>query len=281
MKLMRVHTKWSFACCLLVLWLVSAQTAHAVVDWEDSFEYANQAALEAVWASSCVGNGSILFPSTDRAHSGSKSLKKIYRGHQAGPEGPATPGYQSCWIDRDLSSVSRTVWVRYWMYMDNFTVNQIGTKTSAIYSNGIDPVSNGWGSPWFEMMHGTPNLGMNVRPIMLATIDSENVYGGMVPQNQWACIEAQLIEADPGVDNGVMRQWINGTPTLNKTTQRMGRTQDTTLAWQFIREYVQDGMGTIYIDDWAVSRDTRIGCLASSGNGDTAPPSVPTGLSIR
>lgn len=269
---------------LLFALLVLPSPALATVDWTEGFEYAGadnaakKLAMDAVWSTSCPGTSTIMWPSTTRAHSGTQSLQKHYFGHQ--------PNNASCFMDRYLSAVSKTLWVRYWLYMENFTVDYIGTKLAATYSNGQDPSVNGWGTPWFEMMWGTPNLGMNVRPILLycgqyqptgacstASIDSENVYGGIVPQNQWVCIEAQLIQADPGVDNGVMRQWINGTQTLNKTTQRMGRTQDTTLTWQFIREYVQDGDGEMFVDDWAVSRDARIGCGSTPPTaGDTRHP---------
>ena len=60
---------------LCVFWTIPA---HATVDWEDGFEYANDAALGAVWPHSCLGNPGV---STLRPFSGSKSLRLVFTGH--------------------------------------------------------------------------------------------------------------------------------------------------------------------------------------------------------
>ena len=40
-------------------------------------------------------------------------------------------------------------------------------------------------------------------------------------------------------------------------------------------------MGIIYYDDYAVSRDARIGCNGSPALSDTTPPATPSGFTAR
>jgi len=268
---------------MLLNWVVTAVllplpiSAHATVDWTEGFEYANQAALEAVWATSCPGNDDIISPSTNRAHSGSRSLKETFRGHQG-----ITPGYASCYIDRYLKGSSDTLYTRYYMYMDNFTVDETSTKVALQGEDCCYP------SFWWAMLFGNANLTVAVQGIISdnGSIDTQNVYGGAIPQNQWVCIETQLTMSAPGVDNGIVRAWINGTQVINKTNQRMrasslNQRNSPSAVFRFVRLYTQDGVGSIYYDDYAVSRDARIGCSGSAPTNDTTPPAPPSGLSVR
>jgi hypothetical protein len=73
----------------------------------------------------------------------------------------------------------------------------------------------------------------------------------------------------PGLADGVIQQWINGVQTMDVTNQRMRgvtltRQNSPTAQFHFVRLYTQHGVGTIYYDDYAVSRDARIGPLESA-----------------
>ena len=246
---------------LLLILLLLPSLAHAAVDWDEGFEYANQTALESVWSTSCPGNGTIIFPSTTRAHSGSKSLKEHFGGHDV----------WSCFIDRNLSGSSDTLYSRFWMYMDNFTVDPTSTKSTLSGEACCYP------SFWWVMKFGSTNLGVDVQGVILdnGAIDTQVVNGGAVPQNQWVCVETRLTMSTPGVDDGIVEQWINGTQTISKTNQRMrGATlnqgNSPTATFRFVRLYTQNGIGDIYYDDYAVSRNARIGC----GSGTTPPPDI-------
>ena len=270
---MRHATTWVSALVLVLLIAGWTGSAAATIDWNDGFEYANQTALEAVWVSSCPGVSTIIGPSTTRAFSGSRSLKEHFGGHDV----------WSCFIDRNLNGSGTTLYSRYYMYMDNFTVDSTSTKITLSGEACCYP------SFWWVMMFGSPVLSVAVQGIILdsGVLDTVTVFGGAIPQNQWVCIETRLTMSSPGVDNGIVQAWINGTQVINKTTQRMrGATlnqgNSPSATFRFVRLYTQNGVGDIYYDDYAVSRDARIGCGSTPPPPpvDTTPPAVPTGLSV-
>lgn len=280
--IMRIQTtqsnrnKWPLIASLSITvgLLLFTIPSHAAVDWDEGFEYANNDTMDAVWSSSCPGNGGILFPSTDRAHTGSKSLKEIFRGHQAIGGQSATPGYQSCYKDRNLSApTTNTLYSRFWIYMDNFTVDATTTKLT------LQPAyaSDSYTSMWWGMMWGQPQFDVSVQK---STGDTEVLYGGFIPQNQWVCLETRITYATPGQSNGIVQNWINGALGVNRSDVRMDQAGQQSV-FRAVRLYTQDGMGTIYYDDYAVSRDARIGCNGSPTPSDTTPPATPSGFTAR
>lgn len=258
----------------LALTVVSALlpiSSHATVDWTEGFEYANAAAMNSVWTSSFPGCNE-LQPSTTRFFSGSKSLKETFTGHDV----------SSCYMDRALAGAGDTLYSRYYMYMDNFTVDSVSTKMTLAGEECCYP------SFWWVMMFGSPTLDVAVQGIILdnGTLDTQTVYGGPIPQNQWVCIETHVTMSSPGVDNGIVQAWINGAQVINVSNLRMraatlNQKNSPSAAFRFVRLYTQNGMGTIYYDNYAVSRDTRIGCSGSVPTNDITPPSAPAGLFIR
>ena len=255
---------------LCVFWAVPA---HATIDWTDGFEYANDTALGAVWAHSCLGNPGV---SSVRLHSGTKSVRLVFNG-VAGHD----PGAGGCFIDRALPAKSDTLYTRFYIYMENFTVNNVQTKMTFQGQEGA------WPSFWWSMNYGSPNLGIQVQGIIFdnGSQDTQSLFGGAIPQNQWACIETRITMSTPGVDNGIVQGWINGAQSINKTTQRMRPAtpnQGTlpTAQFGFVRLYTQHGVGVIYYDDYAVSRDARIGC-AGSPSGDMQAPRAPSNFNFR
>ena len=258
-------------------------SSYATVDWTEGFEYTSKSAQEAVWPSSCPNSLTLLYSSTERPRTGSRSLKMEYTGHQASRGQPATSGYQSCYMTRNFNAPSETVFTRWYMYMENFTLDNTSTKVTRVEMEGVQP------GIWWVFMFGNPRLTAAVEGIVnnAGQIATETVYGGTIPQNQWVCVETQLTMSTPGVDDGILRQWINGAETLNKTNQRMRSAVQVGNngpdgKFQRIKIYIQDGMGTIYLDDYAVSRDARIGCSNSGSTAsDTTRPSPPQRLVIR
>lgn len=267
---MRILKGFAIGVALLyVFWTIPV---HATVDWDESFEYANDTAFGIVWDHSCLGNPGI---STTRAHSGTKSVRLRYTG-TAGVD----PGAGGCFMDRPHAA-SDTLYMRMWMYLDNFQVNAVGTKVQAQGPIGKYP------SVWWDMEFGAPNLSVVVQGVILnnGAQDSQVISGGPIPQNQWACIETRLTMSSPGVDNGIVQAWINGTQVINKTTQRMraatiNQLNYPTAQFASIRIYTQHGVGDIYYDEIAVSRDARIGCTASP-SGDRQAPRAPSNFSFR
>ena len=101
---MTINTRALALSFVVAFFSLAPVSSHATVDWNDGFEYANDAALGAVWDYSCLGNPGV---STERPHSGSKSLKLVYRGKVG-----VDPGAGGCFIDRSLTTASDTAYFR-------------------------------------------------------------------------------------------------------------------------------------------------------------------------
>ena len=286
-KLLTARKNKSLVFSLIVLAVLSLmpRASQAAVDWTDGFEYSSKTAQNAVWPSSCPGDPNFMFSSTERPRSGSRSLKMEYLGHQAIGSTPPTPGYKSCYMDRYLNGKSDTLYSRWYIYMQNFTVDYIGTKLMR-HTPRVDQPGF-----WWMSFFGNLRLDVSMEGIVNAAgtgTESANLYGGSIPQNQWVCIETRITMSAPGVANGIIQSWVNGAQQINVTNQRMRGTKalfdgsakynQPTAQFELIRLYIQDGRGVIYLDDYAVSRDARIGCSGSSPAGDTTAPSIPTGV---
>ena len=116
-------------------------SSYATVDWNEDFEYAAASNMWAVWVESCQSNPTL---STDRAHSGSKSLKLVYTGAVG-----VDPGAGGCFMDRYLNALSDTIYMRVWMWLPStFQVNSTGTKMINIIHSGFRP------NYWTEMLFG-------------------------------------------------------------------------------------------------------------------------------
>ena len=180
------------------------------------------------------------------------------------------PGAGGCFIDRNLNGVSDTLWTRFYFYMENFQVDTIsGTKW---YNTG-DPAFY----PSFQWGWGFGSLvaDVNVQGIILPSevLDTKAYYtDAAVPQNQWVCVESHVTLNTPGQSNGVIQAWYNGSQVMNTTGVKMreavlNQNNNPNMKFKFLRLYTQHGRGVLYFDNYAVSRDARIGCAGSpSGN---------------
>lgn len=275
----------------IALLLTITVEARAVVDWDEGFEYAgntvaamygNMTLPSGPWDSSCgngaLGNSVVIAPSIERAHSGTHSLKETFRGLST-----SDPGYQSCWIDRLLNSpTTSTLYTRFWMYIDNLTIGPNATKITLTPMYSGDAYTTVW---WG--MNNSPKLDATLQRTYkdpLTNDEGQNYYGIAIPTGQWACIEARLTYGSPGQRNGIVQGWVNGNPSINITNALMDQVGQQSVM-RGVRLYTQLGLGAIYYDDYAVSRDARIGCAAGSGGSgaplpDTSPPNPPTDLNV-
>ena len=274
---------------LLLCLLLLPTLAHATVDWDEGFEYSgatiadmNTSMTAANWSTSCPGNSVIIAPTTQALaqsgapapHGGTRMLEERFRGHQG-----VTPGYQSCFIDRALNaSTTDTLYSRFWFYLpSSFQLDPTVTKMT------LHPAyaSDSYTSMWWTMLWGSPQLEVGVQKVWNPPIlndSTENIYGGIIPRDQWVCIETRLTYATPGQQNGIVQAWINEVQSINRTNVWMDQAGQQSV-FRAIRLYTQDGVGQLYYDDYAVSRDARIGCgSAPSPPSDTIAPSVPTGV---
>lgn len=263
---------------LFTLAMLLPSVAQAAVDWDESFEYATNAAMDAVWSSSCQGNDVIIRPTTTRPRTGSYSLELTFRGAQG-----VTPGFQSCYKDRNLSaSTTGTLYSRFWVYIpSSFQVAGSGTLGGSATKLTLHPsyAGDSYTSMWWGMPWGNANFDVSVQKTWAPPVlndSTENIYGATIPRDQWVCLETQLSYATPGQQNGVVRNWINGVAGINRTNVWMDQTGQQSV-FRAVRLYTQNGLGTMFYDDYAVSRDARIGC-GSAPPSDTTPPAQVTGL---
>ena len=247
---------------VLILSLVFG-AAHAEVDWDDGFEYADGAAAKVNWSGSCsasdLDSGTIMGLSTERAHSGTKSLRLNFVGH-------ADSG---CWLDRNLGGASSILYTRFWMYMENFTVD--GTSTKMVRQDlkytEVDV--------WWAMFWGQPQLTV---VLQFSAGTTQKYYGTPhIPQNQWVCVETYFNQGTPGNADGAVQAWINGTQALNQTGLSLLPGGASATSQSYVRHYRQNGTGVIFYDDFAVSRDARITC----GGSPPAAPGAPQNLQVQ
>lgn len=266
---------WIFCLWLALLLCLLPVSAQATVDWDEGFEYASNTAMSVVWPSSWGANGcpGVIDVSTTQVHSGSKSIKMTYNGVE--------PPNMTCFISRYLNAISDTVYGRIWIYLNNFTPNDVATKMIQLAEYNSYP--NFW---WATITTTAIKMGVTNDGNGFTTYTQNG--SDVLPQNQWTCLEFQITMNTPGQANGILRTWKNGstTPGMNVTN---GQWRGTTLNgfngpnsnMQFTNFYVQHGSGVIYYDDYAVSRDARIGCGSVISTLDTTPPNPVAGFAVR
>lgn len=93
--------------------------------------------------------------------------------------------------------------------------------------------------------------------------------------NQWHCIETEVLLGTPNVSNGEMRLWIDDVPWGTLTNIELISASASFFTLYFYRER---GLGELFFDDVAVANE-RIGCAGTPPNpGDTTPPTSVTGI---
>ena len=264
---MRIRLRLGLLMMGLLLWAAPVQ---ATVDISDGFEYADNTAMLNVWSSSCLPSVTgVIDVSSTRAHSGSKSLKVTY---------PPPDSEGGCFMDRNLSAPTDNFYMRGWIFLDGFS-NNTGVLTKMWFAGQ----GNSYPNFWSGSFSGAPNWG-NV--ISGDPANGTNLFGGSIPSGQWVCVEERISMNTPGVANGVIQHWVNGVLVLDRQNLLLRNAvlsnfngPNSQIA--FIRTYRQHGVGTIYYDDYAASRDARIGCSGSIPTADTTPPTIPIGLQVR
>lgn len=282
------------ACILTLSLLVAALPARAAIDYDDNFEaYANTAALLAAYPNhtgGCSASSTVFSISTTRAHSGTKSIRMRYTGHDVPPD---------CGIFRFFSARTR-VFVRYWTYHENFTPDSVSTKIYAAESIGSLPGggTSKWPNGWWGMINGSRTLTFTAQIHGNAAATTNYGSTSPTPQNQWLCMETELFMGTPGNADGTVRAWRTNTsgaetllmshtavPFLPSTsrTNPDGTTQGADQKFNATELFKQNAVldSLIYYDDFAVGT-TRVGC-GSGGPTDPVPgpPQPPTGLMVE
>jgi len=273
----------SRAMLVLMILLLTVTQSWAGTHWDEDFENHLSPTWDTCAFAGCPQDGINPSISTDVAFNGTHSLKGAYNAQCA----PVGCGH---WIDR-THPATEEVYTQFYYRTSNFTYEATtGTKHFL-------QASQTYAAPnfWWRHHYGSRELG--VASQVDASIcpngppgpyDSCNYYPNVasVPlnDNQWYCIETHIKMNTPGVANGVLELWVNGRLTMRyvdrtfRGTAVKGPNGNSSQAnFEYVRIYVQSGIGDMYYDLFAVG-STRIGCV---GSRDSTPPAAPTGPPIR
>jgi hypothetical protein len=163
-------------------------------------------------------------------------------------------------------------WTRFYFRMSpGFQVHPVSTKWIRSDTNGIQ-------STWWMMWWGSYNWGNTIQHVPPG--ESYNTYSSiaLVP-GQWYCIEMHEQLNTPGVANGIIESWVDGSQVMGLYNVAHRAAGDNSLLTNN-RLYRQGGYGSIWLDKLAVG-DQRIGCSGSIPKSDTTPPASPAGLTVR
>lgn len=247
------------------------------------------------WDTSC-GAGS--WPSTSnpglstaRAFAGSRSMRSVFTGTQYD-----TPPHGGCFASKFFTR-STEVWITWMEYWENGfitaggAIGGAGTKDLYVYGHRPSTQNNAVGfSPGY--LWGGKELYVGAQGVYDASPQwdtysmNQNVNPLSMPDNKWVCYEIHLKLNTPGQANGEYQLYSTnmtdgGSAVLRANwTGRRWLGNNTTdpapsdTAWDQLKEYVQDGLGTFYHDEIYVTT-TRQGCSGTPPTSDTTPPPIP------
>lgn len=154
-------------------------------------------------------------------------------------------------------------------------------ETALAFTKMLRTESTGLSRDWWSMgccgrktflagLENVPSAGLAI-----------NVYSSIpLADNRWYCIETHEKMNTPGVSNGIAEAWVDNVKVVTKTDV-MFRLAGNTNKWDRVGIFRQIGAGNIWWDRYAAG-DSRIGCSgAIPPQGDTSPPSIPSGVSAR
>lgn len=240
----------------------------------------------------------------------------INAGFINGPLGSNLGG--GCFTDAVWANKVSEAWYTWYEYWDaGFIVDELSTKL--IKPGDENKGSHWWGTQGGPYTVGafpniqngccSPLIGRHVEfacqdcktwsnttlgdtwPAGNTKVYTENTGSFTIPDDKWVCHEGHLKYNTPGVADGIVEYFLTNMTDGLPTVQTLGyynqeirgaRTTDplpSDAGFNLVREYVQDGLGTIYRDGLTVST-TRVGCSGTPPPPDTTNPpdvSLPTG----
>jgi hypothetical protein len=241
----------SFVLTVILLGLLPSRS-NAAVFWDDGLEPGNT-------GYPIVGGMSY---ATSPVYGGTHSLKQHFLGSKV-------QGIQGGTYTDRYFPATEDLWSRYYLYLDNFVVDETQTKLMFQGSECCYP------SFWWGMLFGQSSLSVQVQGIHGGT-ETVNIYGPSIPQNRWVCIETHIRMNTPGVANGVIEAWLDGSQGIARYDVYMRDSiasgkNSPTADFVLNRLYVQFGTGDLYFDNLATGNQ-RIGCSGVPPVQSQVPP---------
>jgi hypothetical protein len=189
-------------------------------------------------------------------------------------------------------------WFRYHIRLDDWNVNQVGklpgfADVGATTARGCYPSTTsdpGWSARVQFSPPGT--VGATGDDIRLGYytyhLDQPGLCGelmpwndaGIVEQKRWYCIEGHVRMNTPGVNDGVLEAWVDGTKVFSRSDlayRRLGERPRVKLRSMWLNVYVGGdtianvGNHQLKLDQLVVRDSKRIGCLTRFTDDDGNP----------
>jgi hypothetical protein len=200
--------------------------------------------------------GAIVFDTSQKV-SGSGSMKYVYPSGQCNPDANAQANCGG-FIDQGFTATT-TLYRRVYVRLSAGFIVTDDAYTKLFRSDTTDNLYSNW---WTLGCCNSRELNVGNQNVPLGDTTTE-FTGFFLADTTWYCIETRETLSTPGVADGILTVWVDGTQVLNKTNI-MYRTSGNTFQFNNNRMYRQGGDGAIWFDRLAVG-DTRIGCLAGGG----------------
>ena len=265
---------------MTLLWLLSTlmilSSSHAAIFFDSDFE------LEGGndWAANgwndfglAPAPGTFMSMTKEQAFTGARSLSLAYDNINGSTQRPS--------IYRNIPAGTKHIFVRFAFRLDPAFQLSSNGGTKLIRWRATDGypilwINNKWNSYAFDMEGPYDRTGNWI------------LYCGRVPsRTSWDQVEIEYKLNDPGVSNGLLRMWVNGTLCVESLNHQFigptptsvglsGLPNPSTSTLLTTQVYLQSGNGKMFYDRLAIG-NTRIGPTTSTSADSTAPAS-PQGL---
>lgn len=267
---------------MTLLWLLSTlmilSSSHAAIFFDSDFE------LEGGndWAANgwndfglAPAPGTFMSMTNQQAFTGARSLSLAYDNINGSTQRPS--------IYRNIPAGTKHIFVRFAFRLDPAFQLSSNGGTKLIRWRATDGypilwINNKWNSYAFDMEGPYDRTGNWI------------LYCGRVPsRTSWDQVEIEYKLNDPGVSNGLLRMWVNGTLCVESLNHQFigptptsvglsGLSNPSTSTLLTTQVYLQSGNGKMFYDRLAIG-NTRIGPTKStSTSADSTAPASPQGL---
>ena len=209
-----------------------------------------------------------------RAFTGTKSVKATYVNAVSGIDNPSIYHYFP--LSDHIFARFATIQSPGFVIATNGNTKMVRFTASA---GGFYPVISVW------HMYNKFTVGVEGA----WTLGTVNFTGGPVPSStKWDQVEIEIKLNTPGVSDGLVRLWVDGTLYIERTNLQLrgptptsvnsqGLINSSTYNFNTAQYFVQCGLGSLYLDRLAVG-NTRIGLTTGQTSSDTTAPNIPTGV---
>jgi len=293
--------------CGLLLWTMPA---HATTLIDENFEVtagnirSGQQTYDDIlakgWTINNFANPAMGDIVTSPVHGGSKALRYQYPGIHCTSTGVCddTGNMQISRVLPDLTEFYDRYWARFECTGSpcEFVDGHGGSSSKQHYFNpGGQDVFFIFSGPLFStgatnsmaFQHGASNGAYTFSCARTGTVSTScnltpNAAAGILPFNQWVCLESHHKLNTPGVANGIVEAWLDGILYLQYTNVMFVQTQHTAARFKLLRIYRQGGNNLNRFEDDYMMATTRVGCGgAPPPPSDTTAPATPTGLAVQ